>query len=85
MFLAETDLANVAFVFSFVLKLFLAFLLLLMFYILLMLLHIVDPTVALPQTLGMGFWKPMQEEFQLKNLRLLYKKISWGNWEPKPL
>lgn len=50
MCLAETDLANVAFVFFFCPQCyFWQLMLLLIFYILLMLLYIVDPTVALPQ------------------------------------
>lgn len=49
MCLAETDLANAAFVFFFCPQFyFWQFLLLLIFYILLMLLYIVDPTVAFP-------------------------------------
>ena len=53
MCLAETDLANVAFVFFFCPQCyFWQLMLLLIFYILLMLLYIVDPTVALPHILG---------------------------------
>lgn len=55
LFLAETDMAKVAFVFLFCTQGYFSQFLLLMFYILLMLLHIVEPRVALPQARGMGF------------------------------
>lgn len=80
MCLAETDLANVAFVFFFCPQCyFWQLMLLLIFYILLMLLYIVDPTVALPQVWGMGFWKPIHVgRILIKKLKLFIQEVVWG-------